>query len=1077
MHFQSILSRYLLTLSLVLLILCVAAHSTFAALRYVALDGLDDGNDCLDERNPCRTIMYALIGSVADEILISSGTYKACLFIQRNVTIRAHPSSRTPPILTCDGSMFQLYSDAPLTVTFKGLHIMSEKTTIFHHFPGPVEVLLDSCILTVQNFIADGRDTLRLILTNTRGTTGMAFGVRLQSLTITGASHLTGRLFVMDSDSVIISGSSSVEYEQLGTVKRLQILNGASLITRSGALTERLYVDRGATLQSKSPDDHPVISITSEALVHDSTLRGVSLYPESTTTNISVISSTLTGHSSIIAQDCRALQCSQSITVSNNVVKTSTKLVDINIIITSYNLELGHVVRDYSFHVTDNVVYVTEPLLNIHVSTLEEQVKVAHFTVQIERNIVTMQNIASVPEESLFNMELDFSQGTYFESTPFISINENRISNVLMSGPIVSYSHEQKNGRPTVQINTNEFKNCTNSEVQGAGIMSIDVRTPLESVSKVASNQFIGCSVPRGSCGTLHITGTALDGIFHYESHNFAEDNTAQEQCKSSEMICFGVKATDSSVCGAQKRCFDFDQCLCMEGWYGEQCDLRYCPPGEEYNKDTNACQSCEHGYVNSDPNFQCIACSGGSFSMNGITCDICNVGTYSNKNSGATHCLKCPMGMWNDELGATHCKECPEGTWNDGEGERKCQPCPSGTYRDSTGATNASLCLDCPHGTWSSVPGASNCTKCEPGWGYTNCQPILEEETKEKERDEAAIIWAVVGTAVLTTTVIVTLTGALFLSLFCVTTGLAFYFHRKQNHAKNIETGQNSVSSVLVDKIGRSEGPDEQFEYNHSGYEGTVDTSVEMLNALEAASLSTENMGDKKPSGFLSIFGATPSLPFGAYNRVSSTDQISPAPTTSNEVVGSIPRVSRDQRAMRDVPVESGRDNHDLTELGISSHHRKQRQQQEEQRAFMRQMKWNDGIDPTSMPPDNARVESVEVRREKRRRERRHLPLHDIEMTGHDVAREDYTYPYPPEVSSSMVNSQEWNQRRPRPRPPHHQTGLAPIRIYRGMDHTHAGMNQWQHDQLESTMHIQQERAASAGRFFLGGADAEESA
>ena len=66
------------------------ARPAFAAVtRYVALSGIDPGNDCLSSDTPCKTIGYAIsVANPSDDVIsIASGTYYEHLSIGKSLAL------------------------------------------------------------------------------------------------------------------------------------------------------------------------------------------------------------------------------------------------------------------------------------------------------------------------------------------------------------------------------------------------------------------------------------------------------------------------------------------------------------------------------------------------------------------------------------------------------------------------------------------------------------------------------------------------------------------------------------------------------------------------------------------------------------------------------------------------------------------------------------------------------------------------------------------------------------------------------------------------------------------------------
>jgi len=101
-------------------------------------------------------------------------------------------------------------------------------------------------------------------------------------------------------------------------------------------------------------------------------------------------------------------------------------------------------------------------------------------------------------------------------------------------------------------------------------------------------------------------------------------------------------------------------------------------------------------------------------------------------KEEGATFCLPCLTGEFQDDAGSPSCKPCRIGSSNGLTAQQKCVSCIPGKFQDKTnqpsckncvagmyskvsGATADTVCLKCRKGTYSTTLGADTDTACAP--------------------------------------------------------------------------------------------------------------------------------------------------------------------------------------------------------------------------------------------------------------------------------------------------------------------------------------------------------------------------
>ena len=153
-------------------------------------------------------------------------------------------------------------------------------------------------------------------------------------------------------------------------------------------------------------------------------------------------------------------------------------------------------------------------------------------------------------------------------------------------------------------------------------------------------------------------------------------------------------------------------QCVvCSAGWYsndGISCNL--CPAGQ-YSPTSaqSSCQICTVGtYAAQNGSIQCTVCPAGSYSNDSISCEFCPPGQYS-QSPAQSGCQNCPAGTYYAESGASQCTLCPAGNYSDQEGVTYCEPCSPGTYSSKAGQP----CLPCSDSLYNPSPGQSLCVSC----------------------------------------------------------------------------------------------------------------------------------------------------------------------------------------------------------------------------------------------------------------------------------------------------------------------------------------------------------------------------
>jgi hypothetical protein len=130
------------------------------------------------------------------------------------------------------------------------------------------------------------------------------------------------------------------------------------------------------------------------------------------------------------------------------------------------------------------------------------------------------------------------------------------------------------------------------------------------------------------------------------------------------------------------------------------------------YNEITADCQPCDagKGLVNADGEF---LHPGASFRKEGVACDFCAEGFFSNKTQDKDGelrvCMACPNGEMTEQIGQTQCTPCRKGFYRDPT-DVICQRCPSGKYASKEGQTACESCGNLLTTLFQGSESKSNC-------------------------------------------------------------------------------------------------------------------------------------------------------------------------------------------------------------------------------------------------------------------------------------------------------------------------------------------------------------------------------
>ena len=175
---------------------------------------------------------------------------------------------------------------------------------------------------------------------------------------------------------------------------------------------------------------------------------------------------------------------------------------------------------------------------------------------------------------------------------------------------------------------------------------------------------------------------------------------------------------------------------LCSLGFQNNSGTCQMCAQGKFSIDPSSDCQDCPNGfYQHSEGATVCMGCEEGQYQdqTSQIGCKTCPLG-YSQTLNSLDSCDICDVGMYSDQTGLALCKLCPEGTYLNVSGSQDitdCTSCPSNTYSTTRRSScevcdvgfkingNSSGCEECS--TTSPccigyVVQDGNCTKCPPG-------------------------------------------------------------------------------------------------------------------------------------------------------------------------------------------------------------------------------------------------------------------------------------------------------------------------------------------------------------------------
>ena len=104
-----------------------------------------------------------------------------------------------------------------------------------------------------------------------------------------------------------------------------------------------------------------------------------------------------------------------------------------------------------------------------------------------------------------------------------------------------------------------------------------------------------------------------------------------------------------------------------------------------------------------------CSYCSSGKVALTegASNCTACPLGEVAD-NTSTSLCVKCQTGKYGPD--GLRCEDCPPGGYSNALGMSRCLPCSPGYYQDTHSKT---VCNDCSVGTFSNASGATICMSC----------------------------------------------------------------------------------------------------------------------------------------------------------------------------------------------------------------------------------------------------------------------------------------------------------------------------------------------------------------------------
>jgi hypothetical protein len=228
--------------------------------------------------------------------------------------------------------------------------------------------------------------------------------------------------------------------------------------------------------------------------------------------------------------------------------------------------------------------------------------------------------------------------------------------------------------------------------------------TNQDNTSCIQLNQSELTSVPSAQCSKNQVTSS----IFNETANAYyvaCVDCPLQNESDPTSIMYAGLDALVSKL-----------QCSigCRPGTY-----TYYNTPGESSGSNFT-CPSCEPGHITTlFAETNCTPCAAGSYTLDteyAMRCQLTPAGSYQ-QDPGKTDYIACDKGTFSLE-GASTCIDCEPGTYNEYVFQPVCIECHPGTFSVSTARTTA--CDPCPGTTVSTGSGRTTCDENCPSGAYT---------------------------------------------------------------------------------------------------------------------------------------------------------------------------------------------------------------------------------------------------------------------------------------------------------------------------------------------------------------------
>eukprot|EP01080_Neovahlkampfia_damariscottae_P007011 gene7011-11176_t len=134
---------------------------------------------------------------------------------------------------------------------------------------------------------------------------------------------------------------------------------------------------------------------------------------------------------------------------------------------------------------------------------------------------------------------------------------------IIKNGDSITCRHKNSADPTWITVST---KNVPMSSSFYVGVaLNSDSQTPQAVLKDISIEGFSGFCSNHGNCTTV---GGQLDKCA-------CDDGWTGDQCQYP--ICFGIAATEPSVCSSHGNCTQPDTCVCSSGWTGSKCEIPIC--------------------------------------------------------------------------------------------------------------------------------------------------------------------------------------------------------------------------------------------------------------------------------------------------------------------------------------------------------------------------------------------------------------------------------------------------------------------------------------------------------------------